>query len=256
VNLHFDRSIMWHGILAWHELANGPVADKERLLADPGWRARARAEWDSCTYTLAPVKTPDRFILDHSARELPGQTGMTLVDYAAARNLHLSDALATWLLDNGIESSMRTAEWPLDEAKVCELIRHPLTVTGASDAGAHIQMFSGAANSTYLFTRYVRDAGLLSIEEAVHAVTGKHAAFFGLNDRGVLAAGKAADMVVFALDELELGRDQRVYDVPGGSWRYTRPDPGYRATIANGVPTYIDGKATDARPGQMVGLTA
>jgi hypothetical protein len=33
VNLHFDRSIMWHGVLAWHELANGPLADKERLLA-------------------------------------------------------------------------------------------------------------------------------------------------------------------------------------------------------------------------------
>jgi N-acyl-D-aspartate/D-glutamate deacylase len=117
-------------------------------------------------------------------------------------------------------------------------------------------MFSGAANSTYLFTRYVRDAGSLSIEEAVHAVTGKHAAFFGLNDRGVLQTGKAADIVVFGLDELEVGRDVRVNDVPGGSWRYTRPDAGYRATIANGSPTYLDGKSTDARSGQMVGLTA
>lgn len=256
VNLHFDRSIMWHGVLAWHELANGPVGDKERLLADPAWRARARAEWDACTYTLAPIRTPERFILDHSERELPGQTGMSLVEYAQERNLHHSDAIATWLLDNGIASSMRTAEWPLDEAAVCELIRDPLTVTGASDAGAHIQMFSGAGNSTYLFTRYVRDAGLLSIEEAVHAVTGKHAAFFGLNDRGVLRAGKAADIVVFALDEIEVGRDVRVDDVPGGSWRYTRPDAGYRATIANGAPTYLDGKATTARAGQMVGLTA
>ena len=180
---------------------------------------------------------------------------MTLLDYAKQRRLHLSDALATWLLENGIGSSLRTAEWPLDEDAVCELLRHPLSVTGASDAGAHIQMFSGAANSTYLFTRYVRDAGLLSIEEAVHAVTGKHAAFFGLNDRGVLAPGKAADIVVFALDEIDVKPDVRVHDVPGGSWRYTRPAPGYRATIANGSFTYVDGKATDARPGQMVALT-
>ncbi|TML16496.1 MAG: amidohydrolase [Actinobacteria bacterium] len=255
VNLHFDRSIMWHGILAWHELANGPRSDKERLLGDPTWRARARAEWDACTYTLAPIRTPERFILDHSERELPGQTGMSLLDYAERRNLHISDALATWLLDNGIASSMRTAEWPLDEATVCELIRDPLTVTGASDAGAHIQMFSGAGNSTYLVTRYVRDAGLLSIEEAVHAITGKHAAFFGLNDRGVLQVGKAADITVFALEEIEVGRDVRVDDVPGGSWRYTRPDAGYRATIANGATTYLDGRATSERAGQMVGLT-
>ena len=255
VNLHFDRSIMWHGVLSWHELVNGPQENKEKLLADPDWRAKARAEWDACTYTLAPVAMPERMILDHSERELPGQTGMTLPAYAAQRGLHLSDALAEWLLHNGIGSSLRTADNPLDEASVCELIRDPNTVTGGSDAGAHIQMFSGAGNATYLFTRFVRDAGLLSIEEAVHAVTGKHAAFFGLGDRGVIAPGKAADLNVFALDEIELHRDVRVDDIPGGSWRYTRPDAGYRATIANGSPTYLDGRQTDARPGRMVGLS-
>ncbi len=255
VNLHFDRSIMWHGVLAWHELANGPDDQKETLLSDPLWRARARAEWDACTYTLAPIRTPERLLLDHSARELPGQTGLSLLEYATVRNQHLSDALASWLLDNGIGSSMRTAEMPLDEAAVCDLIRHPHTVTGGSDAGAHIQMFSGAGNATYLLTRYVRDAGLLSIEEAVHAVTGKHAAYFGLGDRGVLEVGKAADVTVFALDEIELHPDVRVDDVPGGSWRYTRPAGGYRATIANGHVTHVDGEPTGARPGRMVGLS-
>jgi N-acyl-D-amino-acid deacylase len=255
VNLHFDRSIMWHGVLSWHELCNGPEEDKARLLADPAWRAKARAEWDACTYTLAPVAMPERMVLDHSEREIPGQTGMTLPAYAAQQGLHLSDALAEWLLHNGIGSSLRTADNPLDEAVVCELIRDPNTVTGGSDAGAHIQMFSGAGNATYLFTRFVRDAGLLSIEEAVHAVTGKHASFFGLGDRGVIAPGKAADLNVFALDEIELHRDERVDDIPGGSWRYTRPDAGYRATVANGSPTYLDGRQTDARPGRMVGLS-
>jgi N-acyl-D-aspartate/D-glutamate deacylase len=152
-------------------------------------------------------------------------------------------------------TSTYPTRWPLNEDVVCELIRDPMTVTGASDAGAHIQMFSGAGNATYLFTRYVRDAGLLSIEEAVHAVTGKHAAFFGLHDRGVLAPGKAADITVFALDEINLHRETRVDDIPGGSWRYTRPAGGYRTTIVNGEPTFLDGRATDARPGRMVGLS-
>ena len=160
VNLHFDRSIMWHGVLAWHELVNGPTADKARLLADEAWRARARADWDACTYTLAPVRAPHRLLLDHSERGLDDQTGLSLVDYAARTGAHLSDAMADWLLANGLGSSLRTADAPLDEAAVCELIRHPMTVTGGSDAGAHIQMFSGAGNATYLFTRYVRDAGL------------------------------------------------------------------------------------------------
>ena len=53
-----------------------------------------------------------------------------------------------------------------------------------------------------------------------------------------------------------MSRDAWGRYLPGGSWRYTRPDAGYRATIANGAPTYLDGKSTEARSGQMVGLTA
>ena len=81
--------------------------------------------------------------------------------------------------------------------------------------------------------------GTLTIVEAVHLVTGRTASFFGLHDRGVVAVGKAADLAVFALDEIELHQEVRAYDVPFGSWRLTRPPAGFRATLANGVPTFI-----------------
>jgi N-acyl-D-amino-acid deacylase len=253
VYLHFDRSIMWHGVLSWHEMVNaGSVDEKLRLLADDEWRAQARADWDACTYTLVPISRPQQLLLEHSGRDLPDETGMSLYDYAAARQLHLSDALAEWLLRNGIDSSMKTAVRPLDEEGVCELVRTPGTVTGASDTGAHIQMFSGAGNATYLLTHYVRDTGLLTIEEAVHAVTGKHADFFGLRDRGVVAPGKAADLVVFDLDEIDLQPEVRVSDIPGGSWRYSRPAGGYRATFVNGEPTWLNGASTGATPGSFL----
>jgi N-acyl-D-amino-acid deacylase len=256
VNLHFDRSIMWHGVLAWHEMVNGPDGDKVRLLADPEWRARARAEWDACTYTLVPIKRPHALLLDHSERGRADQEGLSLAELAERRGVHLSDALADWLLDNGIRSSMRTRDRALDDDAVVRLIRDPHTVTGASDAGAHIQMFSGAGNALQLLTRYVRDLGALSIEEAVHALTGKHARFFGLADRGTIAVGQAADLVVFALDEIGLQPEERVDDVPGGSWRYTRAPGGFRATVVNGTPTFLDGAATAARPGRFVAASA
>jgi N-acyl-D-aspartate/D-glutamate deacylase len=256
VNLHFDRSIMWSGVLAWHELVNGPEAEKARLLADPAWRARARADWDACTYTLVPIGRPSMILLDHSERGRADQVGIDLAELAARRGAHLSDALADWLLDNGIHSSMRTRDRALDEEAVAALIRDPNTVTGGSDAGAHIQMFSGAGNATYLLTRYVRDACLLHIEEAVHAVTGKHARFFGLGDRGTIAVGQAADLAVFALDEIDVRPEQRVADIPGGSWRYTRAPGGFRATVVNGQPTFLDGAATGARPGAFLSSRA
>ena len=148
---------------------------------------------------------------------------------------------------------MRTKEQPLDEDAVVELVRDPHTVTGISDAGAHIQMFNGAGNPAYMLARYVRDTGLLSIEEVVHSVTGKHAGFFGLVDRGTIEVGQAADLTVFALDDLSVQPDQRVDDVPGGSWRYTRRPGGFRATVVNGVPTFLDGASTGACPGTFVG---
>ena len=125
-------------------------------------------------------------------------------------------------------------------------------LTNINDSGAHLQLFSGAGEHVYLYTHYVRDAGLLSIEEAVHALTGRTAAFFGLSDRGVLAPGTVADLAVFDLAEIEMQREERVYDVPHGTWRFTRPPAGFRSTIVAGTPTWLDGDDTGARPGRFL----
>ena len=95
-------------------------------------------------------------------------------------------------------------------------------------------------------------AGLLSLEEGVHALTGRTAGFFGLTDRGVVEVGRVGDLCVFALDELELGEEERVWDVPYGTWRLRRKPAGFRATIVAGTPTWIDGAPTGARPGQVL----
>jgi N-acyl-D-aspartate/D-glutamate deacylase len=251
VNLHFERSIMWHGVLSWHEMVNGPAADKERLLADPEWRARARAEWDACTYNLAPIRSPERLLLAGSQRDLPIEAP-SLGDLATATRRHPSDALAEWLLTHGLASTLRTAPQELDDAANLALLRDPHTVAAISDAGAHIQMFNGAGNATWMLAHFVRDTGQCGVEEIVHAVTGKLAEHFGLVDRGTLAVGQAGDLTVFALDEIDLRPDERVDDVPGGSWRYTRAPAGYRATAVSGVLTFDGGAATEARPGRFL----
>ncbi len=251
--LNLDRSIMFTGVPAWHELLNGPHEDQERLLADEAWRARARADWDACTYTLAPISRPGGILCADSERRLPGETGISLDELATRDGSHPSDAMADWYLRNGRRSSMRTAPNPVDEDDVVRLARMPSSVAGASDAGAHLQMFNGAGDATYLLLHYVRDRGLLSLEEAVHAVTGKHAEFFGLGDRGRLTPGAAGDLVVFELDRLQAGEEYRVDDVPApGGWRYGRTGGGYRATVVAGVPTCVEDRGTGALPGRFL----
>ena len=131
---------------------------------------------------------------------------------------------------------------------VAELLVDPDTVIASSDAGAHVQMMCAAGDTTLLLTRHVRDRGDLPVEQAVHELTGKLAEVFGFHDRGVIAPGKAADLTVFALDELHWDDDVFVDDLPGGGSRLRRPPGGYRYTLANGEVTQEDGVLTDARP--------
>ena len=137
----------------------------------------------------------------------------------------------------------------LDDDEVVRQLRDPNTLTNINDSGAHLQLFCGAGQNVYLFTHYVRDTGQLRIEEAVHSVTGRTAGFFGFTDRGIIEPGRLGDLAVFSLDEIEMRREMRTHDVPHGSWRFTRPAAGFRATTVRGVPTWLDGEATGALPG-------
>jgi N-acyl-D-aspartate/D-glutamate deacylase len=238
---------MWSGIGAWHEVVNADPEGKRAALVDDAWRARARHDWDACTYTLVPHRAPDRLLLKGGARD-----GESLAAAAERTGLHPSDALADWLLETNLEGYIRTSHRPIDDVAAADLLRKPFSLSGASDAGAHVQMFSGAGDATYLLAHMVRETGILSIEEAVHAVTAKQARFFGVPDRGVVRPGAVADLVVFDLAELDPGVEVPRADLPGGAWRYSRTPGGYRATVVSGTPTWLDGAATGARPGSML----
>ena len=250
----FERSIVFQRIPAWNELINGPADAKLRTLADPAWRARARDEWDNRPHTAtARVDRPHSLVFALSETGA-GPLDISLADYAAKEGLHVSDALADWLLRNGTGSSLVGTPDQLDEDAVVEALRDPRTLTNINDSGAHLQLFCGAGQNVYLFTHYVRDRQLMTVEEAVHVLTGRTAGFFGLHERGTIAPGKIGDLAVFALDEIELRQEIRAHDVPHGTWRFTRPPAGFRATIAAGTPTFLDGTATGARPGTVLGL--
>jgi len=254
-----DRSLLFaqSGDYVWHEvvLAEGEEA-KIAVLSDPDWRVRARHSWDVESNEIAPFRKPRGVLLDNSQNGA-GPVGITLGEYADSLGVHCSDALAEWFIHNGIESTVTMPPWEKDDEMVVRLIRDPKTVGNITDAGAHGQLFCGSGDNLMLYTHYVREAGSLSIEEAVHSQTGKLAEHFGLRDRGQIAVGKRADVTVFDLDEIERREKRKVSDVPDGkggvTWRWTRDPAPMRLTVTNGIPTFDEGKATGARPGEMVG---
>lgn len=119
-----------------------------------------------------------------------------------------------------------------------------------------LQMLCGAGENALLLTQYVRDEKKLTLEEAVHVMTGKLAQHFNLLDRGVIAPGKRADIAVFNMDEIERRQMEKAHDVPDGrggtTWRFTRAPMPTRLTLVNGVSTFEGGKATGEMPGKFL----
>ncbi|MFM7028227.1 MAG: N-acyl-D-amino-acid deacylase family protein [Chakrabartia sp.] len=240
----------------WHEVVTeDDLSKKAEMLADPAWRARARESWDNEAWPHSPLRNPQELLLLDSENGT-GPLNMTLEAYAASRGLHRSDAMADWILANGIRSTVHMAPFPKDEALTIELMRDPKTVGNISDAGAHLQMLCGGGENALLLTQYVRDEKKITIEEAVHVMTGKLAQHFFLSDRGIIAPGKRADLVVFNLDEIKRQPMEKAHDVPDGrggtTWRFTRKPMPPRLTLVNGVPTFENGAYTGATPGQFL----
>jgi N-acyl-D-aspartate/D-glutamate deacylase len=253
LHVSFDQTPAFVAIPAWGKFIALPTADEKRAtLADPEWRAEARAHWDRVGdgFTIFPVSRLDRVRLT-SVREGEEQfLDRSFADVVAARGGHPSDVLADWVLEHDLAPGMVAEALSNNNSeKVSALIADATTVVGASDAGAHLQMMCGAGDSTLLLTEHVRDRGDLTVEDGVHQMTGRIAEVFGIRDRGVLAPGRAGDVTVFALDELDYRPDRTVHDLPGDAPRLTRPPGGFRVTAVEGVVTQEGGVATGARPG-------
>ena len=256
--MNFISSLVFsqNGNPVWQEMVNAKGEEaKLHLLADPAWRDRARESWDN-QLPHSYLNDPGALIFRESETGYT-PTGITLADYMASTGIeHPSDALAEYLLNNGVGSLILKRSLEVDEDVVLRLLKDPRSVGNVSDAGAHGKLFCGAGDNVLLFTDYVRDRRLLTIEEAVHVLTGKVADFLGLAERGVLKVGYLADLTVFDLSEIERRPEEKVWDVPDGNggltYRYTRAPAPMRLTLVNGVATFDHGAVTGHFPGRFI----
>ena len=138
---------------------------------------------------------------------------------------------------------------------VYDMITHPASVLGVSDAGAHCNLLVDACMPTMVLTHWVRDrtrGPRLSLEAAVRMQTLETASVYGLNDRGSLKVGKRADLNVIDFENLQLRHPELVHDLPAGGHRLIQRATGYRYTIVSGVVTRKDDQDTGERPGRLV----
>ncbi len=225
-------------------------AAQAAVYRDPAFRNQFREElkrpmsfgnW--ARITAHEVKSPD----------LKRWEGMTVAKLAAAQGKDGVDAFFDLTLADDLENEFTMASFNTRTDRVAELLNNPAILIGLGDGGAHVDMLCDSGYPTYVLGTWVRERNALTLEHAVQRMTSDPADFFGIRDRGRLAPGLAADIVVF--DPTTIGsaaRPERRHDLPGGAKRMVMRSNGVEFTIVNGAVTWEKGALTDAAAGAVL----
>ena len=132
---------------------------------------------------------------------------------------------------------------------------HPHTRMGLSDAGAHCGAICDGGMPTFMLTHWTRDRARgprLPLEFIVHRQTRQTAEFYGLHDRGLIAAGMRADINIIDYENLGFDMPRMVFDLPAHGRRLVQRARGYRATFVNGIQTIDNDEFTGELPGRLI----
>lgn len=251
------------------EIAHLPLAERVRELREPKRRARILAEEPQSAqlkmgkmvvmsslgaiYPLdsTPVLEPDP---DTSIARRIERTGLPAEEVLYDAMCELAENAAVPGTTGFLHIYMGNyAHGNLDA--VDAMMRHPSTIIGAADGGAHVNVICDASYTSFMLQHWVRDrtrGPRMALEEAVRKISGDPAALYGFTDRGVIAQGKRADLNIIDMDKLQLHAPRVVRDLPSGAPRLLQHADGYVATIVGGVTTFSNGVDTGARPGGLV----
>jgi N-acyl-D-aspartate/D-glutamate deacylase len=233
---------------AFAELSGADESRRAVAYRDPAWRARLRddpavtqIDWTRVVVSLSPRR--------------PEHVGRSVADLARDRSTTPVDAMVDLALADDLETRFAVPIANADADLVAPILQAEGVLLGLGDAGAHVGQLCDACFPTDLLGNWCRDRGVLTLEQAVHKLTGEPAAFLGLSDRGVLASGRAADLCVFDPVTVAPGPLHRVRDLPAGGERLLADSgTGIRHVVVNGCAIRVDGHDVDAdaRPGAVL----
>lgn len=230
--LSFDFSLLDPYLLLSHDAFDRVKAaqpdELPAIYADPAFRERFR-------HNLAHPKPGILFFGDWAKVELDG---CPVSELAKAAGKDPLDHFFDTALERGLHTQFIAKLFQNNDAGVAPLLRHPAGVIALSDAGAHLLYFCDAGFGLHFLSHWVRETGTFTLAEGVRRLTSDLARKFRIPDRGLIAPGAWADLVLFDPSEVGISPVIRVPDLPGGGARMIRKPRGLSGVWVNGVQVF------------------
>jgi N-acyl-D-aspartate/D-glutamate deacylase len=240
---------------SWHKLVSlTDDAAKRAYLAEPGVRERMYEEISQ------PISSTGIYRSAYTAavREVKLEKnkkyeGRLLSEIGEAEGKHPAAVMLDLALDENWETEfIFVGGINGDEDVIAAFLRHPRTLVGESDGGAHLDSQVNSGLPSLVLDKWVREKGVFSLENAVHRLTGQVAEVVGLRDRGYLREGLAADLVIFDPARVRIAAKEFVKDLPAGEGRLCERAEGYAYSIVGGEVFIENGGFTGARAGKLL----
>ena len=209
---------------------------------DPSWRAKFRenaknprpgmifqGNWDRVMVAVAQKPANAKYVNRY------------LHEIAKAEGRDPLDVMLDLSLDEGLETAFLGRFLNVGDDGVAKLLKHEAGVVALSDAGAHLIYMCDAGFGLHFLARWVRERGDFDMVEGIRRLTSHPADLYGIPNRGRLAVGAQADMLLFDAATVGVSPAERVADLPGGGRRTIRRPTGVHGVFCNGVKTF-DGK--------------
>jgi N-acyl-D-amino-acid deacylase len=236
----FESMQAWKPAMAAHD-----PQELAKIYRDPAWRAAVRRELIERRGRLLFNGEWDKLFVvqaENSAIE-----GATLADLARRQAKDPLDAILDLALGENLDTLFVAQLLHNDDKEVGKILADPDIHISLSDAGAHLTFFCDAGFGLHLLGHWSRDLGVLDLPQAVRRLTGQPAKLFGIQGRGFLRQGYAADLMLFDRKTVARGPKRRAHDLPSGAARLTGSAIGLHGVWVNGTHV-ADGNGFCAEP--------
>ena len=250
-----DSAEFFNFMPTWKRIMNSSTAERIAAFSDASLRAQLAQEVADRSDNTAlgfSGRWDHVVIIKPTLEKNSGLAGMTAADLGAQRGISPMDAFLDLAVEEGLKTWFARNQQNNDDDAMAAILNDEHTLIGLSDSGAHVVREGGYGYGVHFLSHWVRDKGIMPLEEGVRRLTSFPADIFGTPGRGRLTPGSRADVLVMDYENLGLDPSEEAYDLPGNSMRLKQVAHGIPYTIVNGQMLLEDGVHTGALPGQVV----